>query len=88
MSVTQVSHKKTFAESLAETEASKNNSDLSNLAQAMIYARATEQEAKALQERITTLAARIEGGELVGVGEVHAIYQESQGLSKTERKRL
>lgn len=88
MSNNQAPRKKTFAESLVEIEASKINSDLANLAQAMFFARAAEQQAKELQGRITALADMIEGGAIVGVDEVKAIYQESRGLSQTERKRL
>jgi hypothetical protein len=80
--------KKSFSEMLEENEAKKHNSDLSNLAQAMLYAKAAENEAKNLQSRIAALAKHIESGAIIGVDEVSSIYRQAQGLSTTERKRL
>jgi uncharacterized caspase-like protein len=70
---------KSFEEIVGKTRDTKVESDLQNLANALLYAKQSEQEAVALQKRITDLAKRIENGVIVGVDEVHNLYSEAIG---------
>lgn len=77
--------KKSFTETMSIKKAEKHNSDLQNLAHAMLYAQEAEQRAKNLQGRIEALASRIEAGEIVGVEDVASLYSEAMGDSSRRR---
>lgn len=76
-----VTPKLTFAESQAEIQAQKNNSDLTNLAHAFEKADATIRElndhikkVEELKIEITATAAAIEAGTILPVGEIRKLY--------------
>lgn len=77
----KVTEKLSFAEMQQSLDARKNNSDLENLASAMMQIKAERQEIKkellrleTLEKGITELANRIETGDLVDVSEVSELY--------------
>ena len=71
--------KLTFAESFKEAETQKNNSDLSNLAQACIFIRHRLQELDMLQTEIESTALKIENGGIVDVKVVRDLYNRARG---------
>ncbi len=66
--------KKTFAETQAEIQALKNNSDLLNLANALEFIKLQRKDLDKFEETIMSLVKRIESDEVVAVGEISKIY--------------
>lgn len=75
--------KKSFAEIMAENEASKHNSDLSNLAYALSYAKQAKLEVEHLIMEIESAAHWIEAGEVLPLDTVRNLYNEASGRAKT-----
>lgn len=70
---------KTFDQILSDKQDAKRESDLGNLATALIHAKQQEREAIDLQNRIKTLVAEIEKGRIVSVDDVSNLYDEAMG---------
>ena len=68
--------KKTFAETQAEIQAQKNNSDLLNLAHALETIKLSRKVLDKQEETILSIVARIENDEVVPVGEISKIYNQ------------
>lgn len=85
----EITEKLTFAEMKASQDAVLNNSNLENLATAVMNITAERQDIKKrlaaldkLEEDINKLAETIESGEYVDVGEVSSLYRQAQSHNK------
>lgn len=67
-----------FKAAVTDLANKKINSDLTNLAQALIYVEDNIKSQQELKAKIEALAAKIEGGELVDVSEVSSLYRQAQ----------
>lgn len=67
-----------FKAAVTDLANKKINSDLTNLAQALIYVEDNIKSQQELKAKIEALAAKIEAGELVDVSEVSSLYRQAQ----------
>lgn len=67
-----------FKAAVTDLANKKINSDLTNLAQALIYVEDNIKSQQELKSKIEALAAKIEAGELVDVSEVSSLYRQAQ----------
>ena len=67
-----------FKAAVTDLANKKINSDLTNLAQALIYVEDNIKSQQELKIKIEALAAKIEAGELVDVSEVSSLYRQAQ----------
>lgn len=70
---------KTFAEIQAENKAVRNNSDLLNLANALLFVEERKLELSKLEDDIRTTAKFIENGGVITDDSVHSLYAKAQG---------
>jgi len=75
--VTLETTKHSFKDLLAQNQAAKHNSDLTNLAHALESVEAQIIELERIKRNIEAMAADIEGGKVLGVDEVHKLYNEA-----------
>ena len=81
MSITPT--KLTLAQAIARQEVAKNNSDLENLASALMSIKQQRQELDDLEAEINSMAAIIEGGSIVPVEEIAKLYRRACADGKT-----
>lgn len=74
-----ITKKRSFADTMENTQAVLHNSNLENLANALMATQAHIQEYQKLEATIKALAAKIEEGTLVDVSEVFALNRMAHG---------